>query len=368
MGQGIVVSNVVLVAVAFGTAVLVTPLVRAAARRWGVVDHPGPRSSHVRVTPRGGGLAILVALGLSLALTAPSWRGTRGAAAFLLGCLALGAVGLWDDRRSLSPATRLGFHVLAAAALVWATGGLSRLPLPPPVDFSVGWLGSALAVLWVVAVVNFYNFLDGIDGLAGLQAVVTGTGFALAGLDPVSSAVGAAIAGAGAGFLVYNWSPASIFMGDVGSGVLGYAFAALPFLAPPGSRPPAVLFAALSLWLFLADATWTLARRAARGERLHQAHREHLYQRLVATGWGHAGVALGMGLAAAVLTAAALAALRSTRPAAWWAAVVLALLAVGAEVLLVRQRELPAGARRGRDGDDGHTPASSGVDPAGGPR
>jgi Fuc2NAc and GlcNAc transferase len=348
MEERIVVSGLALAGVAFLATLLATPVVRAAALRWGVLDHPGPRSSHEKVTPRGGGLAILVALGLCLALSTAGWLATRGGPAFLAGCAVVGAVGAWDDRFGLSPLTRLGFHLAAAGGFVWATGGLARLPLPPPLDLALGPLGNALAVLWVVAVINFYNFLDGIDGLAGLQAVVTGLGFALAGLDPLSALVGAALAGAAAGFLVYNWSPASIFMGDVGSGVLGYAFAALPFLAPDGTRPQAVLFAALSLWLFLADATFTLFRRAARGERLHEAHREHLYQRLVSSGWSHARVSAGMGLAAACLTAAALLALWSIRPAARWAAVLLAVAAFSTELLIVVRRER-------WNGDAGHT-------------
>ena len=128
--------------------------------------------------------------------------------------------------------------------------------------------------------VNFFNFLDGIDGLAAVQAVVTAAGIALAGWDPFAALLAAALAGATAGFLPYNWSRASIFLGDVGSYFLGYTLATLPLAAPPASRPQAVLFVALSLWLFLADAAWTLVRRARSGAPWYAAHREHLYQQL----------------------------------------------------------------------------------------
>jgi Fuc2NAc and GlcNAc transferase len=261
------------------------------------------------------------------------------AAALLAGGLVLAAVGLLDDRLGLSPAVRLAFHVAAAVGFVSASGALDRSPLPPPLDVPLGPLGGVASVLWIVAVVNFYNFMDGIDGLAGLQAVVTGAGIALAGFDPFASLLAAALAGAAGGFLPYNWSPATLFLGDVGSGALGFVLAALPFLAAPGSRPSALAFVALSLGVFLADATFTLFRRMARGERLHQAHREHLYQRLVSTGWSHARASATLGAAAAVLTAAALLALRSPGTAPWWAAILLALATVFAEAFLVRARE-----------------------------
>ena len=107
---------------------------------------------------------------------------------------------------------------------------------PPPLDLQLGPAGTVVAVVWILAVVNFYNFLDGIDGLAGLQGVITGAGIVLAGWDPLASVLATAVAAGCAGFLVFNWHPARIFLGDVGSGFLGYTFAALPLLAPPETR------------------------------------------------------------------------------------------------------------------------------------
>jgi Fuc2NAc and GlcNAc transferase len=216
-------------------------------------------------------------------------------------------------------------------------GGLSRLPLPPPLDVALGGSGLVLAILWMVAVVNFYNFLDGIDGLAALQGVITGLGIAIAGWHPIATAAGVALCGACIGFLVFNWSPARVFLGDVGSGLLGFAFASLPFLAPPSERPRAVLFVALSLWLFLADAAWTLARRAARGARLSEPHREHVYQRLVARGLGHAPVAAALGVGSAALTALALLAWREG--GAWaWTALAAASVLFALELLALKSR------------------------------
>jgi UDP-N-acetylmuramyl pentapeptide phosphotransferase/UDP-N-acetylglucosamine-1-phosphate transferase len=334
--------------VAFAVALLATPGVRFAAVRFGWVDVPGPRSSHTRATPRAGGVALLAALAAVLVLLPPgSWAWPREAQALLLAGGMLALVGLADDRRSLPAAPRLLFQALAAAGFVALAGGLERMPLPPPLDGTLGGpVGPAAAIVWIMAVVNFYNFLDGIDGLAALQGAVTGLGVALAGWDGSASLIGAALAGGCAAFLFFNWSPARIFLGDVGSMLLGFAFAALPLLAAPAQRPRAVFFVAISLWLFLADAAFTLLRRFARGARWHEAHREHLYQRLVATGASHPTVALAVGGAGAVLTGAALLGWREPGARAALAGL-LALALFAAEWGVVRAREAQQAARRG---------------------
>jgi glycosyltransferase WbpL len=306
---------------------------RRAALRLGMLDHPNARSSHVRPTPRTGGIAIFLAVIAGLAWRGPGVIDTPAHGAFLLGLAGITAVGFWDDRRGLSPFVRLAFQTTLAAVFVGFAGGLDRLPLPPPWDLPLGWLGMPMAILWIVAVINFYNFIDGIDGLAGLQAVVTGLGLAALGFDPLASVAGISLAGASLGFLAHNWSPARIFLGDAGSGLLGFAFAALPLLAPRESRAATVLFAAISLWFFLADAVWTLARRVARGDRWYEAHREHLYQRLAHSGLSHAFVTTGLGTAASLVTVAAL---------LGWGGPVFALglaaLLFGGEVVLVQWR------------------------------
>ena len=321
-----------------------TPALRAAARRLGLLDRPNPRSSHQTVVPRGGGVAI--ALG-SLGALALAGTGLGGRATpVLLGAVALAAVGLCDDRFSLPAGVRVAAQLLVAFAVVFALGGLDRAPLPSPLDVPLGAAGAAVAVVWIVAVVNFYNFLDGIDGLAALQGLLTGLGVALAGWDPFASLVGAALAGGCAAFLLFNWSPARIFLGDVGSLLLGFAFAALPLLAAPADRPRALFFVALSLWLFLADAAFTLVRRFARGARWHEAHREHLYQRLVASGSSHRAVALALGGGALLLTAAALLGWRGGNTFEF-AAALAALALFAAEWRAVRVRERPPAAGRG---------------------
>jgi Fuc2NAc and GlcNAc transferase len=314
--------------VACALTLTLTPALRAAARRLGLLDRPNPRSSHLTAVPRGGGIGIALAALGALAF-AGGGLGNR-ATPVLAGAVALALVGLCDDRFSLPVAVRIAAQLVVALAVVRSLGGLERVPLPPPLDLRLGVLGTPLAALWVVAVVNFFNFLDGIDGLATLQAVVTGSGIAIAAWDPSLALVAGALAGAAAGFLPFNWARASVFLGDVGSYFLGFTLAALPLGAVPEWRSSAVLFVALSLWLFLADATWTLTRRGLRGSRVHEAHREHLYQQL-AQRFGHARVTLSIGIASATLTGFALLALTSGSAALAWAALGLAAAFFAAE-------------------------------------
>jgi UDP-N-acetylmuramyl pentapeptide phosphotransferase/UDP-N-acetylglucosamine-1-phosphate transferase len=315
-----------------------TPLFLRVARRWGLLDRPNARSAHTRATPRGGGLVVLAAAALAFALFAAPL--SRAQAAVIAGALLMALAGFVDDRLQLPVAPKLLVQVSIAAGVVWAgDGALARLPLPPPLDAPLGGVGAVVAVAWLVAVVNFYNFLDGIDGLAALQGVITGAGIALAGWDAAATAAGAALAGACLGFLVFNWSPARVFLGDTGSALLGFTFAALPLLAPPAPRPAAVLFVALSLWLFLADAAWTIGRRLSLGQDVLAAHREHVYQRLVDRGLAHRDVALGVGAGSAVLTVLALFAWRTGSPALAWLALAAGALAFAFELAVLRRRD-----------------------------
>ena len=150
---------------------------------------------------------------------------------------------------------------------------------------------------------------------------------------------GAAAAGGAAGFLLFNWAPARIFMGDSGSLALGYTLASLPLLAPPDARPAAAFWMVMSLWLFVADAALTLVARIARGEPFLAPHREHLYQRLVRGGLGHAPVALALMAGSLVLTAAAAALYPFRGPAgASWALLAGALALVLVEAAVAARR------------------------------
>jgi UDP-N-acetylmuramyl pentapeptide phosphotransferase/UDP-N-acetylglucosamine-1-phosphate transferase len=340
--------TLVVLAVSLAAVVAGMPLFLRAARRWGLLDRPNERSAHVGLTPRGGGLVLLLAVAAALGALVP-WRGASPAVAWVVaGAVVLALAGLMDDRFHLPAAPRLVLHVATSALVVWGTGGgFSRLPLPEPLDLPLGALGPVLSVVWLVSVLNFYNFLDGIDGLAGAQGAVTGLGIALAAWDRMAALGGAALAGACLGFLAYNWSPARVFLGDAGSALLGFSFAAFPLLAPPARRPGAVFFVALSLWLFLADGTWTFARRLRRGEDVLRAHRQHVYQRLVDSGLGHGVGAAAPAAGAAALTALGLAAWRQGGPGPGWLGLLAALLLFGLEVLALRRRARGGAVRPG---------------------
>jgi UDP-N-acetylmuramyl pentapeptide phosphotransferase/UDP-N-acetylglucosamine-1-phosphate transferase len=285
--------------------VAATGLLLPQLRRRAILDRPNERSSHDAPTPRGGGLAVVGVLLLSFLAIFAGHAAEGGLLAVVAAAAVLAAVSWRDDLAGLSPALRLVVQALAVAA------GLAVLPgagevfqglLPRWLDLLV----SGLLWLWFV---NLYNFMDGIDGITGVETGCVGAGIALtAFLFPGAGAagaslLGAAVAGAGFGFLAWNWHKAKIFLGDVGSVPLGYLIGWLLLsLATTTFWATALV---LPLY-YLADATWTLLRRLARGERIWQAHREHAYQRAVQRGLSHAAVAQRILLGDLVLVATAI--------------------------------------------------------------
>jgi UDP-N-acetylmuramyl pentapeptide phosphotransferase/UDP-N-acetylglucosamine-1-phosphate transferase len=206
--------------------------------------------------------------------------------------LVIAAVSFADDLRHLPPTLRLGVQIVAALVVA----GLFAPPL---------WL--PLAVFWIVGLTNAYNFMDGIDGIAGGQAVVAGLAWWWLGTaagQPLLATIGLLIAGSSAGFLLHNWQPARIFMGDVGAAFLGFTFASLAVIGAR-ANPRLALAGVLVVWPFVADAAFTLVRRALRRERVMEAHKSHIYQRLNQRGLSHAAVAsIYIALAAAGAAAA----------------------------------------------------------------
>jgi len=266
-----------------------------------VLDHPNERSLHDRPTPRTGGMAILAGLlsglawigWLGLSLNGASeqvlfgWPVTRWVV--LLTC-GIGLVSFWDDRGGVPVSVRFGVHVLAALILVVGGGvALPALSFPLLGVVDLGWLAVPVSIGLLVWMTNLYNFMDGMDGFAGGMTVVGGSFLAWLGWSAGSgflSMTGLCAAAAAIGFLLHNFPPARIFMGDVGSASLGFLFGALMLLGVHDRVfdlwVPVMLFSP-----FIVDATVTLIHRAVRGERLWEAHRTHYYQRLVLLGWGH---------------------------------------------------------------------------------
>lgn len=273
-------------------AALITREVYRFCLRHAIIDTPNERSSHTTPTPRGAGVSIAVVWLLSVALLGgSSLLAPRVAWALAGGGLLMAIVGWWDDRGDLLARTRLGFQIAAAAWVVGWLGGVPSLAFGN-LEVRVGWAGSLLAVLGLVWMINLYNFMDGIDGIAGVEAFTAGAAIALILWDANSRGLAIAagtLAAAAAGFLVWNWPPARIFMGDVGSCLLGFAFGAI-IVAAERTGAAAALVLVVPLLVFICDATVTLVRRLLRGERVYQAHRSHLYQRLVQRGWRHGQV------------------------------------------------------------------------------
>ncbi|HEY0662483.1 MAG TPA: lipopolysaccharide biosynthesis protein [Lysobacter sp.] len=243
-----------------------TWLARRYALKQSLIDQPGERRSHSVATPRGGGVAIVisllvatVALGIRQPPLAPLML------AFGIGLLLVAGIGWLDDHRPLSPWLRLAVHVVASGLFGLAVGDLYQSPL----------LGLA-AFAATLVLTNVWNFMDGINGLAASQALIAAVGLAwLAGGSWALLAL--ALAAACAGFLPFNFPRARIFMGDVGSGAIGYALGALCLVAAARLEDRAAL-ALLPVSVFMVDASLTLLRRLLRGERWWTPHTQHAYQ------------------------------------------------------------------------------------------
>ena len=289
--------------VGFGVAAGTVWLVSRNATRIGLIDVPNERSSHLSPTPRGGGIGIVagVAVGV-IYLTAAGISLDRNLGILLVGTGILAALGVVDDRRSVPVRYRLLVQLVVAVAVVGVVGGVDRLPLPPPLDLPIGWVGLPLAVLWLVAVTNFYNFMDGIDGLAGGQGFASCAGAMIGIWSAGAVELGVVLAAACLGFLLFNSPPARIFLGDSGSYSLGFAIAGLPLLAPQFGRSMAMFAVAVGLTLFLLDPLETLVRLARAGRRIGIGHREHSYQALAASPNRHRRVALALVLSGLALS------------------------------------------------------------------
>jgi UDP-GlcNAc:undecaprenyl-phosphate/decaprenyl-phosphate GlcNAc-1-phosphate transferase len=291
-----------------------------------LVDRPNERSLHSVPTPRIGGLGVMAgALPFAFLLGDEPIHVVAACAAFLA------AVSLADDVRSLPIEVRLPAHAAAAAVAVLA------IAAPEGTRGGLGVVEAAAAILALVWMTNLYNFMDGSDGLAGGMAVIGFGTFAFAAwqVNALSLAFTAtALASASCGFLLHNFPPARIFLGDAGSVPLGFLAAALGLHGMLIGVWPA-WFPVLVFSPFIVDATITLARRVARGERFWKAHRSHLYQRLVLGGWTRRKLA---GACYALMAAAAASALlgRAAEPAVgfgiillWAAGYALLFIAIG---------------------------------------
>ncbi|MEO7363523.1 MAG: glycosyltransferase family 4 protein [Gemmatimonadaceae bacterium] len=284
--------------VAFVLSLWLTGWFRSYALRAGLLDVPNARSSHVGPTPRGGGVAIVVAVQAMLPALAivgeVEWRTVLG---LMTSGLIAAAIGYADDRAQVGLPVRLGAQFAAAACIV---GFLGFAPVISVFGLSASfaWIAAVFTLLYLVWMLNLTNFMDGIDGLASAETISISVGtvvcvvaVAVKGTDnSVAAAVSIAtlLAAATAGFLYWNWAPAKIFMGDAGSGFVGISLGALALVA--GYVDSTLLWSSVILaGVFIVDATVTLFRRIARREKFYNAHRSHAYQH-AAQRWGHTRV------------------------------------------------------------------------------
>ena len=308
-------------------------LVRTQLLRHNILDRPNVRSSHAIPTPRGGGLGVMAALipaWVIIPYVMPAPDGPDAALWLVpLAALFLTGVSWIDDLTILGPLPRLGAQFAAALAGAFIIdGSVFQGLLPGPLDpivAAIGWV-------WFV---NLFNFMDGIDGISGVEAAAIGAGLLLIGVLGSDASLNAthgqalAIAAAATGFLAWNWPPAKIFLGDSGSVPLGYLLGWLLLsLAAAGAWQAAVI---LPLY-YLADATITLFRRIARGEKFWHAHRDHFYQAAIKRGLSHERVSSAVTVVNLLLVILALASVaggnESSRSWVPW-------LALGAAAVLV---------------------------------
>ncbi len=284
-----------------------------------ILDHPNERSLHDRPVPRGGGLAILIAIIVCSAAVA-LFHSIYVLAGIASGILIVATVSFFDDRYSVPPLYRLIAHMLAAAVILYGGFSLQKLEIP-----GVSWhwsyaVGALFSVLFTVWMINLYNFMDGMDGFAGGMALFGFGAFAAMGWmagHEIFFVISLIVAAASTGFLVFNFPPARIFMGDIGSSALGFLAAVFSLW---GAKDGVFQFwiAVLVFSPFIVDATATLIRRLVRHEKVWQAHKTHYYQKLVQAGWGHRKTVLWEYALMAACAGSAIWVVRQTETVQWW--------------------------------------------------
>lgn len=267
------------------------------ALRHNILDHPNDRSSHITPTPRGGGIAIVVTFTLATLLYLWLQQSTDVAlvCALTLGGIIIAILGYCDDIYRIKPRTRVIIHFAIASFALYLLNGLPILDFGTW-QFHLHGLGTLIGIISIVWLTNLYNFMDGIDGLACSEGLFVSLAAGLilwfTAHDDIAMLFFLLAASIG-GFTLLNWPPAKIFLGDVGSGYLGYIIAVLGIYS---SKQTAL---SISFWLillavFICDATFTVIQRTLNGKPWYIAHREHAYQRLIAAGATHRQITLAI--------------------------------------------------------------------------
>lgn len=266
-------------------------LIRRYAEKRDWLDHPNERSSHQVPTPRGGGLAIVLLVAGTGIWSALETGWDRGLI-YTIGGLIIAWLGWRDDLHSLSPRLRFVVQGIVAAISIYGLGYFKVITVPLVGELHLGLIGILVTLLWIIGLTNAYNFMDGVDGMAGGVALSAGLGWMWLASNMHNAFafwIALAITASCLGFLGHNWSPARIFMGDVGSTFLGYSFAVLPLIASTHGGD-ALMLGTLLMWTFIMDAGVTFIGRLIKRENVFAAHRSHLYQRFVIAGYKHSTI------------------------------------------------------------------------------
>lgn len=331
--------GVAVAAGALAASFLLTLAIKRTAGRLKLIDVPNERSSHALPTPKGGGVAIaissLAAMGLLCVL---GIMPTHLFLALAPGGAAVAAVGLIDDIKPLTARLRLLVHFMAAGWAVVCIGPVPFFHHYAAATPELQWFSYAASTVGIVWFLNMYNFMDGIDGIAASQAVFMSIGVAVLALFSGGvayiAAAAAVIGAASCGFLLWNWPPAKIFMGDVGSGYLGFVFAVLGLATGGHSHSAFGVWSCLILTgVFAVDATFTVVRRFLRGEQVTLPHRTHAFQ-LLTQRLGHRNVTLCVALVnVAWVLPCALASVLRAQDAFWIGALSMCPLVLGAFII-----------------------------------
>jgi len=259
-----------------------------------IVDRPNHRTLHQGAVPRGGGLVIIVGLLMSLFLAAILGDRPQLFGGLTVAVFAWSVLSWYDDRFDLSPRFRLLVQVAICVLSIFAFGWISHVHSPGSFSVPLHWLGPVLSVVGLIWMANLYNFMDGLDGLAASQTIVASLSMAfwfyMLG-DNAISLILVSLASLTYGFMLWNWHPARVFMGDIGSIGLG-AFFGLIFILGVTRYDVSILSFFSLFAVFIADSTSTIIMRALKRERIWQPHRQHFYQRLATAGYSHAKIAI----------------------------------------------------------------------------
>jgi len=290
------VTKLLLFTVTLFASAFLTGLIRRYALKSGLLDTPNPRSSHEQAMPRGGGLSIVLTFVVVLVFVRVTMFLPENVFyALLVGSILIAGIGFLDDHRHIPALHRVFVHVAAAALFLYLLGGLPPLQLGAH-SIDLGLAGNLFAVVFLVWLTNLFNFMDGIDGIAAAEAIfIVAAAIVIGGAESgrYLLLLEIALLASCIGFLIWNWPPARIFMGDVGSGFLGLALGMLAIISTDLKVLPLWTWLILA-GIFIVDATITVIRRMISGKEWYTAHRSHAYQRAARRYKSHKRVTLGV--------------------------------------------------------------------------